>query len=48
MGAFCNTFDICEVIISLENLFLLVFFWVSTLDQFYCNWTSYIGSIAVK
>ena len=35
LGAFCNTFDLHEVIIGLENQFL-VFLRVAVLDRFYC------------
>ena len=35
LGAFCNTFDLHEGIISLENQFLVVF-GVAALGRFYC------------
>ena len=36
LGAFCNTFDLHLAIIGLENQFL-VYFWVATLDSYYCK-----------
>ena len=36
VGAFCNTFDLHQVIIGLENQFS-VFLRVVVLDRFYCN-----------
>ena len=35
LGAFCNTFDLHEEIIGLENQFV-VFLRVAVLDRFYC------------
>ena len=38
LGAFCNTFDLYEAIIGIENNQFLCSFWVAAWDRFYCIW----------